>query len=122
MAHLHPRTARRRRATRSHTLFTALAAGVLALTGLVVVGQTPQVTTARQAEALDRGVVSVHTDTGGSDGGAPAPARCRTVRSSFGCARRPPAGGGGQDQACTSSRSAAHRTQSPVTLALADSS
>ncbi|WP_326674467.1 rhamnogalacturonan lyase [Streptomyces sp. NBC_01257] len=39
-------------------------AGLLAATALVVTGQTSHAATARQAEALDRGVVSVHTDAG----------------------------------------------------------
>lgn len=42
----------------------AVTAGLLAAAGLVVTGQTSQAATARQAEALDRGVVSVHTDAG----------------------------------------------------------
>ncbi|MFI6858425.1 rhamnogalacturonan lyase [Streptomyces sp. NPDC050421] len=42
----------------------ALTAGLLAAAGLVVTGQTSHAATARQAEALDRGVVSVHTDAG----------------------------------------------------------
>ncbi|WUW26912.1 rhamnogalacturonan lyase [Streptomyces sp. NBC_01463] len=36
----------------------------MAATALVVTGQTSHAATARQAEALDRGVVSVHTDAG----------------------------------------------------------
>ncbi|WP_285569510.1 rhamnogalacturonan lyase [Streptomyces sp. RTGN2] len=42
----------------------AVTAGLLAATALVVTGQTSHAATARQAEALDRGVVSVHTDAG----------------------------------------------------------
>ncbi|WTX67628.1 rhamnogalacturonan lyase [Streptomyces halstedii] len=37
---------------------------MLAATGLVALGPTSQAATARQAEKLDRGVVSVHTDSG----------------------------------------------------------
>ncbi|WP_405401746.1 rhamnogalacturonan lyase [Streptomyces sp. NBC_01104] len=57
-------TPRRRRATRTRTLLGAVTAGLLAATALVVTGQTSHAATARQAEALDRGVVSVHTDAG----------------------------------------------------------
>ncbi|MER7312534.1 hypothetical protein ABT401_12915 [Streptomyces halstedii] len=42
----------------------SLTAGVLAATGLLALGPTSQAATARQAEKLDRGVVSVHTDRG----------------------------------------------------------
>ncbi|MGW2652260.1 rhamnogalacturonan lyase [Streptomyces sp. NPDC001478] len=58
------RSPRRRRTSRTRTLLGALTAGVLATTALVVTGQTSQAATARQAERLDRGLVSVHTDTG----------------------------------------------------------
>ncbi|MFJ8447879.1 rhamnogalacturonan lyase [[Kitasatospora] papulosa] len=54
------RPRRRRRTTRTR----ALAAGLLAAGGLVAFGPVSQAATARQAEALDRGVVSVHTDSG----------------------------------------------------------
>ncbi|MEU8679232.1 rhamnogalacturonan lyase [Streptomyces sp. NPDC048560] len=54
----------RRRVTRTRALLGALTAGLLAATGLVAAGQTSHAATARQAEALDRGVVSVHTDSG----------------------------------------------------------
>ncbi|MFI6945763.1 rhamnogalacturonan lyase [Streptomyces sp. NPDC050422] len=64
MAPEHPRSPRRRRTTRTRTLLGALTAGLLAAAGLVVTGQTSHAATARQAEALDRGVVSVHTDAG----------------------------------------------------------
>ncbi|MFJ3088626.1 rhamnogalacturonan lyase [Streptomyces sp. NPDC086838] len=64
MALAHPRTSRRRRTTRTRTLIGAVTAGILAAAGLVVTGQTSHAATARQAEALDRGVVSVHTDAG----------------------------------------------------------
>ncbi|MEE4495656.1 rhamnogalacturonan lyase [Streptomyces sp. BE230] len=60
----HPRSPRRRRTSRTRTLIGAVTAGLLAAAGLVVTGQTSQAATARQAEALDRGVVSVHTDAG----------------------------------------------------------
>ncbi|MEU9358566.1 rhamnogalacturonan lyase [Streptomyces sp. NPDC048301] len=55
---------RRRRVTRTRALTGALAAGLLAAGGLVALGPASQAATARQAEALDRGVVSVHTDSG----------------------------------------------------------
>nr|WP_202435110.1 MULTISPECIES: rhamnogalacturonan lyase [unclassified Streptomyces] len=42
----------------------SLAAAVLAATAIVTLGPASQAATARQAEALDRGVVSVHTDSG----------------------------------------------------------
>ncbi|MFG2405720.1 rhamnogalacturonan lyase [Streptomyces brevispora] len=64
MAPEHPRSARRRRTIGPRTLLGAVAAGLLATAGLVVSGQTSQAATVRQAEALDRGVVSVHTDAG----------------------------------------------------------
>ncbi|MEU1471045.1 rhamnogalacturonan lyase [Streptomyces sp. NPDC005761] len=64
MAPEHPRSPRRRRTTRTRTVLGALTAGLLATAGLVVTGQTSHAATARQAEALDRGVVSVHTDAG----------------------------------------------------------
>lgn len=64
MALGHPRTIRRRRPTRTRTLLGAVTAGLLAMTALVVTGQTSHAATARQAEALDRGVVSVHTEGG----------------------------------------------------------
>lgn len=64
MAPDRPRFPRRRRSTRTRTLLGAVTAGLLAATALVVTGQTSQAATARQAEALDRGVVSVHTDAG----------------------------------------------------------
>lgn len=64
MAPENPRSPRRRRTTRTRTLLGALTAGLLATAGLVVSGQTSQAATVRQAEALDRGVVSVHTDSG----------------------------------------------------------
>ncbi|MFE3516109.1 rhamnogalacturonan lyase [Streptomyces sp. NPDC059166] len=55
---------RRRRVTRTRTLVGALTAGLLAAGTLVALGPVSQAATARQAEALDRGVVSVHTDSG----------------------------------------------------------
>lgn len=61
MAPEHPRSPRGRR---TRTLIGAVTAGLLAAAGLIVTGQTSQAATARQAEALDRGVVSVHTDAG----------------------------------------------------------
>ncbi|MEU2026629.1 rhamnogalacturonan lyase [Streptomyces sp. NPDC016469] len=64
MAQGQPRTPRRRRTTRTRTLLGAVTAGVLAAAGLVVTGETSHAATARQVEALDRGVVSVHTDSG----------------------------------------------------------
>ncbi|MEU1366833.1 rhamnogalacturonan lyase [Streptomyces sp. NPDC005803] len=64
MAPEHPRTPRGRRTPRIRTLLGAFTAGLLAAAGLVVTGQTSHAATARQAEALDRGVVSVHTDAG----------------------------------------------------------
>lgn len=64
MALAHPRTSRRRRTTRTRTLLGAVTAGILAAAGLVVTGHTSHAATARQVEALDRGVVSVHTDSG----------------------------------------------------------
>ncbi|MEU8697082.1 rhamnogalacturonan lyase [Streptomyces sp. NPDC048680] len=64
MAPEHPRSSRRRRTTRTRTLLGAVTAGLLATAGLAVSGQTSQAATVRQAEALDRGVVSVHTDAG----------------------------------------------------------
>jgi hypothetical protein len=58
--HLHPpHHPRRRRAV----LSALTAAAALVLAGLTT-GGTAQAATARQVEALDRGVVSVHTDTG----------------------------------------------------------
>ncbi|OKJ66581.1 rhamnogalacturonan lyase [Streptomyces sp. CB02460] len=62
MALAPPRTSRRRRTTR--TLLGAVTAGILAAAGLVVTGHASHAATARQAEALDRGVVSVHTGSG----------------------------------------------------------
>lgn len=59
-----PPAHRGRRPGRRHALVGALTAGVLAATGLVALGPTSQAATARQAEKLDRGVVSVHTDSG----------------------------------------------------------
>ncbi|MFM9662670.1 rhamnogalacturonan lyase, partial [Streptomyces scabiei] len=51
--------------TRHRTLLSAVSAGVLAAAGLVSLSATPaEAATARQVEALDRGVVSVHTDSG----------------------------------------------------------
>ncbi|MEW1891788.1 rhamnogalacturonan lyase [Streptomyces sp. IBSBF 3010] len=64
MALAHARTSRRRRTTRTRTLLGAVTAGILAAAGLVVTGHTSHAATARQVEALDRGVVSVHTDSG----------------------------------------------------------
>lgn len=64
MAPEHARSPRRHRAPRTRALLGAVTAGLLAAAGLVVTGQTSQAATARQAEALDRGVVSVHTDAG----------------------------------------------------------
>ncbi|MEU1213167.1 rhamnogalacturonan lyase [Streptomyces sp. NPDC005791] len=58
------RPRRRSRITRTRALCGALAAGLLAAGGLVALGPASQAATARQAEALDRGVVSVHTDSG----------------------------------------------------------
>ncbi|PZT73531.1 MULTISPECIES: rhamnogalacturonan lyase [unclassified Streptomyces] len=60
----HPRTTGRPRTTRTRTLLGAVTAGLLATTALVVTGQTSHAATARQVEALDRGVVSVHTGSG----------------------------------------------------------
>ncbi|WP_406413921.1 rhamnogalacturonan lyase [Streptomyces halstedii] len=59
-----PPAHRGRRPGRRHALVGSLTAGVLAATGLVALGPTSQAATARQAEKLDRGVVSVHTDSG----------------------------------------------------------
>ncbi|MFB8116639.1 rhamnogalacturonan lyase [Streptomyces sp. NPDC055962] len=59
-----PRPRRGRRVTRTRALISALAAGLLAAGGLVALGPASHAATARQAEALDRGVVSVHTDSG----------------------------------------------------------
>ncbi|NYE39300.1 rhamnogalacturonan lyase [Streptomyces fulvorobeus] len=59
-----------RRTTRTRVLLGALTAGLLAAAGQTAAGQTlqaapaPQAAPARQAEALDRGVVSVHTGSG----------------------------------------------------------
>ncbi|MFF7340362.1 rhamnogalacturonan lyase [Streptomyces sp. NPDC008163] len=64
MALAHARTSRRRRTTRTRTLLGAVTAGILAAAGLAVTGHTSHAATARQVEALDRGVVSVHTDSG----------------------------------------------------------
>ncbi|MEW1688759.1 rhamnogalacturonan lyase [Streptomyces sp. NPDC091265] len=64
MAPAHPRSPRGRRTTRTRTLLGAVTAGLLAVAGLAVSGQTSHAATVRQAEALDRGVVSVHTDAG----------------------------------------------------------
>ncbi|MGW2474258.1 rhamnogalacturonan lyase [Streptomyces sp. NPDC001665] len=64
MALAHTRTSRRRRTTRTRTLLGAVTAGILAAAGLAVTGHTSHAATARQVEALDRGVVSVHTDSG----------------------------------------------------------
>ncbi|MEU5822870.1 rhamnogalacturonan lyase [Streptomyces sp. NPDC047803] len=64
MALAHPRTSRRRRTARTRTLIGAVTAGILAAAGLVVTGRASHAATARQAEALDRGVVSVHTGAG----------------------------------------------------------
>ncbi|MER5275036.1 rhamnogalacturonan lyase [Streptomyces sp. NPDC002809] len=64
MAPEHFRSLRGRRTTRTRTLIGAVTAGLLAAAGLVATGQVSQAATARQAEALDRGVVSVHTDAG----------------------------------------------------------
>ena len=61
MAH---RARHRRRVPRTRALLGSLMAGLLAAAGLVAAGQTSHAATARQAEALDRGVVSVHTDSG----------------------------------------------------------
>ncbi|WP_329124773.1 rhamnogalacturonan lyase [Streptomyces sp. NBC_01465] len=49
---------------RRRHLLTAVLAGVLAAAGLVALPDTSSAATARQVEALDRGVVSVHTDAG----------------------------------------------------------
>ncbi|MEV8226885.1 rhamnogalacturonan lyase [Streptomyces sp. NPDC079167] len=62
--HSDHRPRRRRRIPRARALAGALAAGLLAAGGLVALGPVSQAATARQAEALDRGVVSVHTDSG----------------------------------------------------------
>ncbi|MFS0691588.1 rhamnogalacturonan lyase [Streptomyces nitrosporeus] len=59
-----PPARRRRRLTRGRSLIGVLTAGVLAAAGTVALGPASQAATARQAEALDRGVVSVHTDSG----------------------------------------------------------
>ncbi|WP_405935504.1 rhamnogalacturonan lyase [Streptomyces sp. NBC_00726] len=64
MALAHARTLRRRRTTRTRTLLGAVTAGILAAAGLAVTGHTSHAATARQVEALDRGVVSVHTGSG----------------------------------------------------------
>lgn len=56
----HPQRQHRRRAIGS-----ALAAAALITAGLTGLGAAPaRAATARQVEALDRGVVSVHTDSG----------------------------------------------------------
>ncbi|WP_406151269.1 rhamnogalacturonan lyase [Streptomyces sp. NBC_01012] len=64
LPHSDSRPRRRRRITRTRALTGALLAGLLAAGGLVALGPSSQAATARQAEALDRGVVSVHTDGG----------------------------------------------------------
>lgn len=64
MAPEHARSPRRHRTPRTRALLGAVTAGLLTAAGLVVTCQTSQAATARQAEALDRGVVSVHTDAG----------------------------------------------------------
>ncbi|RSS57586.1 rhamnogalacturonan lyase [Streptomyces sp. WAC01280] len=48
----------------THRLAAALAAGVMTCAALTATTGTASAATARQAERLDRGVVSVHTDTG----------------------------------------------------------
>ncbi|MFJ6895555.1 rhamnogalacturonan lyase [Streptomyces hokutonensis] len=58
----HPRPPRRSRRRRA-VLSALTAAAALVLAGLTT-GTTAQAATARQVEALDRGVVSVHTDSG----------------------------------------------------------
>ncbi|MEV0091319.1 rhamnogalacturonan lyase [Streptomyces sp. NPDC050738] len=50
--------------SRRRPLLTALIAGTLAAAGLIALPDTSSAATARQVEALDRGVVSVHTDAG----------------------------------------------------------
>lgn len=55
---------RRGRRTRIRVLITAVVAGTLAAGGLIALSSTSSAATIRQAEALDRGVVSVHTDAG----------------------------------------------------------
>ncbi|GAA1365932.1 rhamnogalacturonan lyase [Streptomyces beijiangensis] len=60
MQHPHAHSPRSRR---RHLLSTVLA-GVLAGAGLIALPGTSSAATARQVEALDRGVVSVHTDAG----------------------------------------------------------
>ncbi|MBK3592001.1 MULTISPECIES: rhamnogalacturonan lyase [Streptomyces] len=64
LPHPEPPSRRRRRLTRRRALIGSLAAAVLAATAIVALGPASQAATARQAEALDRGVVSVHTDSG----------------------------------------------------------
>ncbi|MFF1462333.1 rhamnogalacturonan lyase [Streptomyces sp. NPDC058330] len=64
LPHPEPPSRRRRRLTRRRALIGSLAATVLAATAIVTLGPASQAATARQAEALDRGVVSVHTDSG----------------------------------------------------------
>ncbi|MFJ2229696.1 rhamnogalacturonan lyase [Streptomyces halstedii] len=64
LPHPAPPAHRGRRPGRRHALAASLTAGVLAATGLLALGPTSQAATARQAEKLDRGVVSVHTDRG----------------------------------------------------------
>ncbi|MFF3318065.1 rhamnogalacturonan lyase [Streptomyces sp. NPDC003035] len=49
---------------RSRALLAALCAGVVAVAGLTATAGSASAATARQAERLDRGVVSVHTGTG----------------------------------------------------------
>ncbi|WP_406452293.1 rhamnogalacturonan lyase [Streptomyces sp. NBC_01622] len=60
--HPHPRSPHRSRRRRA-VLSALTAAAALVLAGLTT-GTTAQAATARQVEALDRGVVSVHTDSG----------------------------------------------------------
>ncbi|MYU34162.1 rhamnogalacturonan lyase [Streptomyces sp. SID8358] len=64
LPHPEPPSRRRRSLTRRRALIGSLAAAVLAATAIVTLGPASQAATARQAEALDRGVVSVHTDSG----------------------------------------------------------
>ncbi|MER5252867.1 rhamnogalacturonan lyase [Streptomyces sp. NPDC002855] len=61
----HRRRSRRGRRARGRVLITAVVAGALAAGGLVALSSTSSAAAAtRQAEALDRGVVSVHTAAG----------------------------------------------------------
>ncbi|MEV0907804.1 rhamnogalacturonan lyase [Streptomyces hokutonensis] len=64
MSYPHPQVRPPHRSRRRRAVLSALtAAAALVLAGLTT-GTTAQAATARQVEALDRGVVSVHTDSG----------------------------------------------------------